>query len=139
MSRWLLLAALAAAGIGAMMLLRRMRTPAYEAEAIDAAGQGTTFGERSGTAPEQLWSPAETRTDVTAEQLSMEARLEFSLDAIRNVWPAIDREDVERAEGDIDRLARMIAEKVEQPVEQVRQRLDDILAQETSRPSYPPH
>lgn len=139
MRRWWLIAG-GAAGVAAVVALaRRMRSSGYAGDAIDAAGQGATFGERDGAAPEQLWSPAETRTDVTVEELSTAARVEVSLDAIRTVWPAVDEDDIQRGEGDLDRLARTIAEKVEQPFEQVRRRLDDILARETPRGSYPPH
>ena len=138
MRKWLLLG-LTAAGIAAVVTRLRRGGSGYDDDAIDAAGQGATFGERAATAPEQQMAPAETRADVTAEQLSMAARLDVSLPAIRAAWPAVTDDDVRGADGDIDRAARTIAEKVEQPLDQVRSRLDGILAQETPRAGYPAH
>ena len=138
MRRWVLFSGLLLGGVAGVVLIRRRAASGYDEDAIDAAGQGDTFGERGGTAPEQLWTPAETRTDVTADELAMEARIETSFDDIRNVWPSVTLDEVRRAEGDVERLAGLIAEKVEQPRDQVRRRLETIIAQDTPRPSFPP-
>jgi hypothetical protein len=134
--KWLL-GGLIAGGLASVMLLRRKGGSGYEDDEIDAAGQGDTFGDREADAPEQRWAPAETRQDVTVEELSMAARVETSWETIQSVWPVLTLEDIRPAEGDLDRLAGLIAEKVEQPREQVRERLEGILAQETPRPSFP--
>lgn len=139
MRKWLLIVALAGAGAAVFMLVRRMMSSGYEADQIDAAGQGDTFGRRHGDAPEQRWAPAETRTDVSPEQLSAAARAAASAGAIHAAWPAVSEEEINAAEGDLDRLAQRIAEKAEQPAGEVRRRLDDILARETSPASYPAH
>ena len=136
--KWLM-AGLLIGGLAGVAIVRRRSSSGYEDDEIDAAGQGDTFGERGGSAPEQRWAPAETRTDVTAEELATAARVEASFHTIHTVWPALTLDDVRKAEGDLERLAGLIAEKVEQPRDQVRQRLDGILAQETPRSSYPPH
>ncbi len=139
MRKKLLIGGLVLGGLAGAVIVRRRSSSGYEDDAIDAAGQGDTFGERGGNAPEQKWAPAETRTDVTAEELAMAARVEASFDSIRTVWPSLTLNEIRKVEGDLDRLAGLIAEKVEQPREQVRQRLEGILAQETPRSSYPPH
>lgn len=139
MRRWLAITAVAGAGVGAVMLLRRRRSSGYTGDAIDAAGQGESFGERGGNAPEQRWAPAETRTDVTPEQLSAAAKVGVSAGAIQSAWPAVTEDEIDATEGNLDRLARLIAEKTEQPVEQVRRRLDGILAEQAPIPSYPAH
>jgi hypothetical protein len=59
--------------------------------------------------------------------------------AIREVWPALSEEEINGAEGDLERLAERIAEKTEHPRDEIRRRLDEILARETPRPSYPAH
>ena len=138
MKKWLI-AGLLIGGVAGVVVYRRRSSSGYEDDEIDAAGQGDTFGERGGSAPEQRWGPAETRRDVSAEELAMAARVEASFDTIHSVWPSLNLDDVSKAEGDLERLAGLIAEKVEQPRDQVRQRLEGILAQETPRSSYPPH
>jgi hypothetical protein len=137
--RWLIGGALLG-GIVATVIARRKSSSSYSDDAIDTAGAGNeTFGERSAQAPEQKWAPAETRTDVSVEELSMAARLGASVEAIHSTWPSVSEEEIRKIEGDIDRLVQLIAEKVEQPREEVRHRLDDIIARETPRPSYPAH
>lgn len=135
-NKWLI-GGLIAGGLASVILLRRRGGSGYEWDDIDAAGEGDTFGERDATAPEQRWAPAETKHDVTVEELSMAARVETSWDAIHTVWPSLTLEEIRPAEGDLDRLAGLIAEKVEQPRDEVRERLEGIIAQETPRPSYP--
>lgn len=135
-NKWLL-GGLIAGGLASIVLLRRKGGSHYDADDIDAAGQGDTFGDRVADAPEQRWAPAETQPNVTVEELSMAARVETSWEAIRTVWPTLTLDDIRPAEGDLDRLAGLIAGKMEQPQDEVRQRLEDILAQETPRPSYP--
>ena len=137
--KWLMVLAVGAVAVAAILAIRRMLSPGYDDDVIDAAGQGDTFGERPANAPEQRMAPAETRTDVSVEDLYSAARVGASMDAIREAWPAMTREEITAADGDLDRLAQRIAEKSEQPVEQVRERLSDILATETPRPSYPAH
>ena len=136
MRKWLLIGGVLGS-IGAVVAMRR-RGSSYENDEIDSAGEGE-FGERDASAPAQQGAPAETRTDTTPEKLAMAARIETSFDAIRQVWPLITLDEVRQADGDLDRLAGLIAEKAEQPREQVRQRLDGIIAQETPRTSYPAH
>ena len=126
-------------GIATAITMRRRGGSGYEDDEIDAAGQGDTFGERDADAPEQRWAPAETVKGVTAEELSMASRVETSWPAIQTVWPALSLDDVRAVEGDLDRLAGVIAEKTDQPREQVRERLEGIIEQETSRSSYPAH
>jgi hypothetical protein len=136
--KWLI-GGLVLGGIAAAVVARRRGRGGYEDDEIDAAGQGDTFGERDGDAPEQRWAPAQTETGVTPEELSMAARVETSFPAIQTVWPTLTLDHIRPAEGDLDRLADMIAEKVSQPRDDVRRRLDGIIAQETPDPSYPAH
>ncbi len=136
--RWVI-GGLIVGGLAAAAARRRLMRRGYQHDEIDSAGAGATFGERDAAAPEQAWAPAETRHDVTAEELSMAARVEASMEAIRNVWPSVSVDDIRSAEGDLDRLARLIGEQVDQPPSQVRERLDAILARETPEPSYPAH
>jgi len=135
-NKWLL-GGLIAGGIASVMLLRRKGNSHYDDDFIDAAGQGDTFGDRVADAPEQQWAPAHTEKNVTVEELSMAARVETSWDRIHEVWPVLTLDDVRPAEGDLDKLAGLIAEKVEQPRDEVRSRIEEILAEETPRPSFP--
>ena len=139
MRRSVLIGAVAVGVLAAVVIVLRRRSSGYERDEIDAGGQGATFGERDGTAPEQRWAPAETRTDVTVEQLWMASRLAVSGQALREVYPTASQEEIEGVDGDLQRLARLIAERTGQPQEQVTQRLDGILAQETPRSGYPAH
>jgi hypothetical protein len=135
-NKWLV-GGLIAGGLASIVLLRRKGGSHYDDDWIDAAGQGDTFGDRVANAPEQRWAPVETEENVTVEELSMAARVETSWDRIHEVWPVLTLEDIRPAEGDLDKLSGIIAEKVEQPREEVRSRLDEILAEETPRPSFP--
>ena len=67
----------------------------------------------------------------------MAARVETSWSRIHEVWPALTLDDIRPAEGDLDKLSGLIAEKVEQPRDEVRDRLEQILAEETPTPSFP--
>jgi hypothetical protein len=136
--KWLI-GGLVLGGIATVFAARRRGKGGYEEDEIDAAGQGDTFGERDGEAPAQRWAPAQTETGATAEALSMAARVETAWPAIQNVWPSLSLDDIRPAEGDLDRLADAIAEKVSQPRDEVRQRLAGIIEQETPDPSYPAH
>ena len=136
--KWLI-GGLVLGGAATAFVLRKRGQSGYEEDEIDAGGQGDTFGERDGTAPEQRWSPAHTLHGVTAEELSMASRVEASWDDIHSAWPTLTLDEVRQAEGDLERLAGLIAEKVEQPRELVRQRLEGIIAQDTGRGSYPAH
>lgn len=135
--KWLL-GGLVLGGVVGAIVARKKLAPGYKDEAIDAAGAGE-FGYRAPDAPEQQDAPAQTRTEVTAEALSMAARVGASVGAIREVWPALSEEEINGAEGDLERLAERIAEKTEHPRDEIRRRLDEILARETPRPSYPAH
>ena len=136
--KWLLGGALLG-GVAAIVMLRRKGSSGYDDDEIDFADSSDAFGERTTPPAGEEASPAETRKDVTAEELSMAARLETSFDAIRTAWPVLTLDEVRQAEGDLDRLSGLIAEKVEQPRDEVRKRLEGILAQETPDPSYPAH
>ena len=126
-------------GIATAIASRRRGKGGYEGDEIDAAGQGDTFGERDGDAPEQRWAPAQTEKGVTVEELSMASRVETAWSAIQNVWPSLSLDDIRPVEGDLDRLADLIAGKVSQPRDEVRRRLEGIIEQETPRSSYPAH
>lgn len=140
MKKWLLVGGLLAGSVAGVVLVRRRSSDSgYEWDDIDSAGEGDTFGERPANAPEQKMASAEMRHDVTPEELSMAARLETAFDAIHTAFPLLGLEELRKAEGDVDRLAGLIAEKSEQPREQVRQRLDQIVAQEVPDSSYPAH
>ncbi|MBI2760640.1 MAG: hypothetical protein HYX51_04340 [Chloroflexi bacterium] len=139
MRKLLLVGGLAVGAGVAAVVVSRLRTSGYEDDEIDTGLGGGDFGNRGAPAPEQKMAPAETRTDISPERLSMASRLAESAEAIRTIWPAITEDDINRAEGDLERLTQRIAEKVEQPREQVRERLDGVLAQETPNPSYPAH
>jgi hypothetical protein len=130
--KWLI-GGLVLGGIATVLAARRRGKGGYDEDEIDAAGEGDTFGERDGAAP------AQTETGATAEALSMTARVETAWPAIQNVWPSLSLDDLRPAEGDLDRLADTIAAKVSQPRDEVRQRLEGIIAQETPDPSYPAH
>jgi uncharacterized protein YjbJ (UPF0337 family) len=136
--KWLI-GGLIAGGLATVVVLMRRRDSGYEWDDIDAAGEGDTFGDRPADAPEQVWAPAETRTNVTPESLSMAARVETSWQDIQTVWPSLTLDDARPAEGDLDRLAARISEKVEQPKDEVRARLDEIIARDTPTPSFPAH
>jgi hypothetical protein len=136
--KWLI-GGLVLGGIATVFAARRRGRGGYEDDEIDAAGQGDTFGERDADAPEQRWAPAHTETGVTAEELSMAARVETAWPAIQNVWPSLSLDDIRPAEGDLDRLADRIAGRVSQPRDEVRRRLEGIIEQETPRSSYPAH
>jgi hypothetical protein len=131
-------------GLATVLVLRRRSGDSWDDDGYDddeiddPAGDGE-FGHRDAKAPEQEMSPARMRHDVTAEQLSTAARVETAFSAIRQVWPTLTLEEVRGAEGDLDRLAGVIAEKAEQPRGQVRTRLDEILAREVPDASYPAH
>jgi hypothetical protein len=126
------------AGVAAVMV-SRMRSSGYEDDEIDTGVGEGDFGNRGASAPEQKMAPAETRTDISPERLSMASRLGESVEAIREIWPVITADEINDVKGDIERLTQRIAEKVEQAREQVRERLDGVLARETPRPSYPAH
>jgi hypothetical protein len=132
-----LLGGLIAGGIASVLFVRRKSGSSYDDDVIDSAGSGDTFGDRDFDAPEQRWAPAQTKTNVTVEELSMAARVETSWDRIHEIRPALTLDDIRPAEGDLDTLSGLIAEKVEQPRDEVRQRLDEVLAEETPRPSFP--
>ncbi len=51
----------------------------------------------------------------------------MSFAALHEVLPSATLDDLRQAEGDLDQLAAMIAEQVEQPCEEVRRRLDAII------------
>lgn len=135
MNKTLLIGGLALGGTAAFVAWNKLRSP-YEEDAIDSSGAGD-FGDRGADAPEQRWAPAKTRDDVSVEELSTASRVETSLPAMQQVWPSLTLDDVRPAEGDLDKLAGVIAEKVGQPRGEVRRRLDEIIAEETPRPSYP--
>ena len=134
--KWLV-GGLLAGAVATVVAVRRRGASSYDEDEVDAAGQGTTFGDRDGDAPEQRWSIAETGKGVTVEELSMASRVETSWDAIQTVWPTLTLDEIREVEGSLDRLAERIAAKVGQPRDQVRQRLEDIIAQETPSSSYP--
>lgn len=136
--KWLI-GGLLAGGLAAVALLRRRRGSGYEWDDVDSPGEDDEFGERRANAPEQQWAPAQTRRDVTAEELSTAARVETSWPDIQTVWPTLTLDDMRAAEGDLDRLAVSIAEKVGQPKDEVRGRLDEIIARDTPTPSFPAH
>jgi hypothetical protein len=125
-------------GAIAAFIMRRRRSSGYDDDDIDSADYGD-FGNRGAPAPEQQNSPAETRQDVTPEELSTASRVETSMAAIREAWPGVSEEDVKSAEGDLDRLSGVIAARTGDPVQQVRERLDGIIAEQTPDPSYPAH
>lgn len=140
MNKLVLVGGIALGAVGATLLVRKLNgSGGYDDDEIDTAlGEGD-FGNRGAPAPEQKMAPAHTRTDISAEQLSMASRVGEALPAIRKEWPAMTEDEIYAADGDLDKLAGQIAEKAEQPREQVRKRLDDIIATEEPRPSYPAH
>jgi hypothetical protein len=134
--KWLI-GGLVLGGIAAAAIARRRGRGGYEDDEFDVAGQGDTFGERDGDAPEQRWAPARTESGVTPEEPSMASRVETSFPAIQNVWPTLTLDDIRPAEGDLDRLTDLIAGRVSQPRDEVRRRLDGIIGQETPSPGRP--
>lgn len=135
---WMLgLAAIGA--VGAVLVARRRGSSGYDDDEIDFAGDDAEFGHRTDAPKDVSAAPAETRADITPERLSMAARIETAYDDIRRTWPSLSLEDVRTADGDVDRLAGMIAEQAEEPREQVRQKLDAIIAKAVPDPSYPGH
>jgi uncharacterized protein YjbJ (UPF0337 family) len=132
-----LLGGLIAGGIASVIVMRRKSGSSYDDDWIDAAGGGDMFGDRDAGAPEQRWAPVQTEKGVTAEELSMAARVETSWSRIHEVWPTLTLDEIRPAEGDLDKLSGLIAKKVEQPRDEVRDRLEQILAEETPLPSFP--
>lgn len=122
----------------AAFVMRKRRGSGYDEDEIDSADYGE-FGERGAPAPEQQMATAETRHDTTPDELSTAARVETSLDDIRAAFPGVSAEDVKAAEGDLDRLAGVIAQKTGGDRTQVRQRLQEIIDTDTPDPSYPAH
>ena len=122
----------------AAFVLRKRRGSGYDDDEIDSADYGD-FGDRGAPAPEQQMATAETRHDTTPEELSTAARVETSLEDIRAAFPGVSDADVKSAEGDLDRLAGLIAEKTGGERGQVRQRLQAIIDTDTPDPSYPAH
>ncbi len=135
---WLVGGLLAGAVAGAVAV-RRLSRNSYDSDEIDTGTGGGAFGERGAPAPAQQMSSATTRTNVTPEQLSMAARVGEAAEGIRQTWPLMTVEEIMSAGGDLDRLAGMIAQKSEQPREQIRAKLDDVIVREEPRPSYPAH
>ena len=138
MNKKLLIGGLILGGLAGAVIVRQRSRSRYEEDEIDAAGQGDTFGERDGNAPEQRWAPAETKA-VTPEELSMASRVETAWDGISSAWPTLTLDDIRPAEGDLDKLAGLIADKTGQQRNEVRTKLDGILAQEVPDSSYPAH
>ncbi len=122
----------------AAFVMRKRRGSGYDEDEIDSADYGE-FGDRGAPAPEQQMSVAQTRHDTTPDELSTAARVETSLEDIRAAFPGISDEDVKSAEGDLDKLAGVIAEKTGGDRAQVRQRLQEIIDTDTPRSSYPAH
>ncbi len=135
---WLVGGLLAGAAAGAVAV-RRLTRGGYHADEIDTGLGGGTFGERGAPAPAQQMTTAETRTGISPEQLSMAARVGEAAEGIRQTWPLMTIAEIMSADGDLDRLAGMIAQKTEQPREQIRGRLDEVIAREEPRPSFPAH
>lgn len=127
-----------AGGIAAVVISRRS-DDGYDDDEIDTGLAQGEFGERGAPAPEQKMSSAETRTDITPEKLSMAARIGESTEAIRKSFPAVSEEEINGADGDLDRLAELIAKKNDGKQDSIKRELSDILARETPRPSYPAH
>ncbi len=135
-NKWML-GGLIAGGLASVLLLRRKGRSHYDDDFIDSAGAGDTFGDRDADAPEQQRTPAHTEKHATVEELSMAARVETSWDRIHEVWPALTLDEIRPAEGDLDKLADLIAKKADQPRDEVRSRLEAIIEEETPRPSFP--
>jgi len=125
-------------GIAAFVLRKRRGGSGYDDDEIDSADYGD-FGDRGAPAPEQQMSVAQTQHDTTPEELSTAARVETSLEDIRTAFPGVSDEDVKSAEGDLERLASLIAEKTGADRGQVRERLQAIIDTDTPDPSYPAH
>jgi hypothetical protein len=117
-------------------VIRKRRSSGYDDDEIDSAAPGT-FGEREQLSPEQKMSTATTEHGVTPEELSTAAKVENSFAGIQKQWPSITLEEIQPAEGDLDRVAGVIAARVGQPQDQVRKQLDGIIAEETPTPSFP--
>jgi uncharacterized protein YjbJ (UPF0337 family) len=132
--RWIFGSLLVAGIVAAIM--RRRRSSGYEFDEIDSAEPGD-FGSRSGLSPEQKMAPFHTQQGVTAEALSTAAKLENSFGGIQKKWPAVTLDDLRPAEGDLDRVAGLIAAKSGQQQAAVRKELDGIIAEETPDPSFP--
>ncbi len=117
-------------------VMRRRRSSGYEYDEIDSAEPGT-FGERGALSPEQKMSTAKTEHGVTPEELSTAAKVENSFGGLQKKWPSLTLAEIQPAEGDLDKVAGIIAAKSGQPQDQVRKELDGIIAEETPTPSFP--
>ena len=127
---------LIAGGIASVIVLRRRSGSTYDDDWLDATGESDTFGDHDAESPEQRWTPVHTEEGVTADEPSMSARVETSWNRIHEVWPVLALDDIRPADGDLDKLAGLIADKVEQPRDEVRDRLEVILTEETPTPSF---
>jgi len=123
---------------GIVAAILRKRKSGYDWDEIDSAG-GDTFGERSPQSPEQKMSEAKTEHNVTPEELGTASRVETSFPDIEKAWPGITLDEILIAEGDLDELAQLIADKTSQPTEAVRKRLDEIIGQDAPEGVYPAH
>lgn len=156
MKKWILVGGLVVAGLGAVMLLRRRTDDDwddYDDDFMDAGPNGDSLS----AAPQPVTPPALPTTEAPkpatpvasttpaapkepaaptpAAPKATATTKEPSYEAIHAVWPAVTKEEVASAGSDRDRLAGLIAEKAEQPREQVRKRLDEILAEKKASTS----
>ena len=123
-------AVLGCLGAGAFAV-RRFLFPSDPMSEIDASGQDGF------DAPEQRWSPAESRPRETPEDLQQQAKLEQAREDILQEWPQISAADFDAAGDDLNRLAEVIASHVPEANEQITVRLRELMASAAGKASFP--
>lgn len=90
---------------------------------------GTVWAESRDVGPAQPSEPAQ-RPPVpfTESQAETNARLQLQQDALFEAFPGLSRGDLVACDGDLDRLAVMIASRQNRPIDEVRGQIDAILS-----------
>ncbi len=90
---------------------------------------GAVWAESQNAAPTQPSEPAQRPPVPFSEsQAETNARLQLQQDTLLAAFPGMSRADIVESDGDLDRLAVILASKLGQPIDEVRGRVDTILS-----------
>lgn len=56
---------------------------------------------------------------------------------LRSLWGGLTDDDIEKAQGDLERLVGIIQERTGESAEEVRRRLQELVREEEGRPGRP--
>lgn len=129
--RWIFGGLLLGGVVGMVIARRKLSAPTEQDISEPASAEAPADHPGRVETPEQQPAPAELGNDTVSPEPPLAAPLIPSPEAIRAVWPSISDDEIQQAEGDLERLAQRIAEKVEQPRDEIRRRLEEILSRET--------